>query len=130
MHAGWKGGFGRYIEVRHNDTYTSTYGHLHRFAKGIRKGKYVEQGCVIGYVGSTGLSTGPHLDFRLLKNGRFINPLKVNMPDADPVRKQDMQEFKKYVEETMAEIERRRPPERITDSSSQEDTSHKQRAES
>lgn len=115
-YAGWKSGFGRYIEVRHNDTYTSTYGHLHRFAKGIKKSKYVEQGKVIGYVGSTGLSTGPHLDFRLLKNGRFINPLKVNIPDADPVKEEDMPDFKKRVEELLAEIERSRLPEKLTGS--------------
>jgi murein DD-endopeptidase MepM/ murein hydrolase activator NlpD len=103
--AGWKNGYGRFIEVRHNDIYSSTYGHLHRFAKRMKKGKYVEQGQVIGYVGTTGLSTGPHLDFRLLKNGRFINPLKVNLPDADPVSQEDMAEFKKRVEELLAELE-------------------------
>lgn len=105
-YAGWKGGYGRYVEIRHNDTYTSTYGHLHRIAKGIKTGKYVTQGHVIGNVGSTGLSTGPHLDFRLLKNGKFINPLKVNFPDADPVSKEDMPEFKRQVEELLAELER------------------------
>jgi murein DD-endopeptidase MepM/ murein hydrolase activator NlpD len=103
--AGWKGGYGRFIKVRHNGIYTSTYGHLHRFAKGIRAGKYVRQGQVIGYVGSTGLSTGPHLDFRLLKNGRFINPLKVNFPNADPVRKKDLPTFQRQAQALMAEMQ-------------------------
>jgi murein DD-endopeptidase MepM/ murein hydrolase activator NlpD len=114
IYAGWKKGFGRYIEVRHNETYTSTYGHLHRFAKGIAKGKYVEQGQTIGYVGSTGLATGPHLDFRLLKNGRFTNPLTVNLPDADPVNKKDMPAFKKQVEELVAEMGRMSHPQKVT----------------
>jgi murein DD-endopeptidase MepM/ murein hydrolase activator NlpD len=121
-YAGWKGGFGRYIEVRHNDIYTTTYGHLHRYAKGISKGKYVEQGQVIGYVGSSGLSTGPHLDFRLLKNGQFINPLKVNFPDADPVRAEEMEAFKKITESFIEEMERTRQPEKITESSHAEDS--------
>jgi murein DD-endopeptidase MepM/ murein hydrolase activator NlpD len=103
--AGWKSGYGRFISVRHNDTYTTTYGHLNRFAKGIKQGKYVTQGQVIGYVGATGVATGPHLDFRLLKNGKFINPLRVNFPDADPVRKEDMPEFRRLVERVAAELE-------------------------
>jgi murein DD-endopeptidase MepM/ murein hydrolase activator NlpD len=103
--AGWKGGYGRFIKVRHNGIYTSTYGHLHRFAKGIRGGKYVRQGQVIGYVGATGLATGPHLDFRLLKSGRFINPLKVNYPNADPVRKEDLPAFQQQARALVAELQ-------------------------
>jgi murein DD-endopeptidase MepM/ murein hydrolase activator NlpD len=107
--AGWKGGYGRFVKIRHNSTYTSTYGHLHRFAKGIRSGRYVRQGQVIGYVGKTGLATGPHLDFRLLKNGRFVNPLKVNFPSADPVRKADLPEFRRQVETFLAWLEEKGP---------------------
>jgi hypothetical protein len=62
-YAGWKGGFGRFVSIRHNSTFTSTYGHLAGFGKGVRRGSRVAQGHVIGYVGSSGLSTGPHLDF-------------------------------------------------------------------
>jgi murein DD-endopeptidase MepM/ murein hydrolase activator NlpD len=102
--AGWKSGYGRYIKIKHNNTYASTYGHLKSFAKGIQRGKHVRQGDVIGYVGATGLATGPHLDFRLLKNEQFINPLKVNFPSADPVAKEEMTEFKKQVEQYLLEI--------------------------
>lgn len=102
--AGSKGGFGRYVEIRHNGVYTSSYGHLHRYAQGIRAGRYVRQGQVIGYVGSSGLATGPHLDFRLLKNGCFINPLTVNYPNADPVGQPDRVAFKQVVERMVAKI--------------------------
>jgi murein DD-endopeptidase MepM/ murein hydrolase activator NlpD len=102
---GWRGGYGRYIEIRHNSLHSSTYGHLHRYAKGIRKGRYVRQGQVIGSVGSTGLSTGPHLDFRLLKNGRFIDPLQVNYPSADPVREEDRVAYLGLVERLISQLE-------------------------
>ena len=107
VYAGRKGGFGRYVEVRHNETYSTTYGHLHRFSKEIKSGARVTQGQVIGYVGSSGLSTGPHLDFRMLKNGTFINPLKVNLPDADPVKEKDMPAFQKTVADSLHELDDR-----------------------
>ncbi|MCX5790984.1 MAG: M23 family metallopeptidase [Elusimicrobia bacterium] len=75
--SGWKGGNGRLIIVRHSSGYESTYGHLLRFAKGVRGGRRVGQGDVIGYVGSSGLSSGPHLDFRLKQNGKPLNFLKI-----------------------------------------------------
>jgi murein DD-endopeptidase MepM/ murein hydrolase activator NlpD len=78
--AGRKGGYGNYVEVRHNSTYTTCYGHLWKFAKGVRKGTRVTQGEVIGYVGSTGLSTGPHLDFRVKRHGGFVDPLRLDSP--------------------------------------------------
>ena len=124
VNACWKNGYGRFIEIRHNETYSSTYGHLHRFAKNMKKGRYVEQGQVIGYVGATGLATGPHLDFRLLKNGRFINPLKVNLPDAEPVREEDMAEFTKRVEELLAELEAETLGITISEKSPPHDTLH------
>jgi murein DD-endopeptidase MepM/ murein hydrolase activator NlpD len=75
--AGWKGGNGRLVMVRHGGGYLTTYGHLSRFAKGVRAGRRVGQGDVIGYVGSTGLSSGPHLDFRVKLNGTPLNFLKM-----------------------------------------------------
>jgi len=75
-YAGWKGDWGRYLSLRHNSTYTTTYGHLSGFAPGIHRGARVKQGQIIGYVGSTGLSTGSHLCYRVLKNGKSINPLQ------------------------------------------------------
>ena len=63
--------------IKHNKTYLSQYAHLSRFAKGLKKGRKIKQGDLVGYVGSTGLSTGPHLDFRMQEGGTFVDPLKV-----------------------------------------------------
>ena len=90
---GWNGGFGNYVAVRHNGTYTTTYGHLSKYGNGIRQGVRVSQGQVIGYVGSTGLSTGPHLDFRMKRVGKFVNPLKIAVPSADPVPEKERRDF-------------------------------------
>ena len=84
--AGYSGGAGHMIKVRHNSNYTTAYLHLSRYAKGITAGAKVEQGQIIGYVGSTGLSTGPHLDFRFYKNGVPVDPLKVDPPSSDPIK--------------------------------------------
>ena len=83
--AAYSGGAGRMIKVQHNSNYTTAYLHLSRYAKGIRPGLAVRQGQVIGYVGSSGLSTGPHLDFRFYKNGRAVDPLRVESPSAEPI---------------------------------------------
>lgn len=88
-----KNGGGRYLKVKHNSVYTTTYMHLSRFAKGINSGVRVKQGQTIAYVGSTGLSTGPHLDFRVHKNGSPINPLKMKSPPVAPVKKENREEF-------------------------------------
>lgn len=80
-----RGGGGNYVKIKHNSVYSTTYMHLSAFGKGIKVGSYVKQGDVIGYVGSTGLSTGPHLDFRFYKNGQAIDPLKVEAPPVEPV---------------------------------------------
>jgi murein DD-endopeptidase MepM/ murein hydrolase activator NlpD len=85
VYAGWKGGFGRTVEIRHNGSYATQYAHLSSFAAGIRRGARVSQGQVVGHVGSTGLSTGPHLDFRVKRDGSFIDPLSMKSPPALPV---------------------------------------------
>jgi len=92
---GRKGNYGKCIKIRHNHLYTSFYGHLSRFARGMKQGKQAKQGQVIGYVGSTGLSTGPHLDYRLKKRGEFINPLKFKSPRIYSVSKALRPEFEK-----------------------------------
>lgn len=74
---GWRGGYGRYLRIRHNSTYMTGYAHLQGFADGLRVGKRVKRGQTIGYVGSSGLSTGPHLHFEVYRDGRAINPLKL-----------------------------------------------------
>ncbi len=80
-----KRGGGNYIKIRHNGTYSTTYMHLKGYAKGIKVGDHVRQGDLIGYVGSTGLSTGAHLDFRFYKNGKPVDPLKVESPPSLPI---------------------------------------------
>lgn len=80
-----RNGGGNYMKVKHNSIYTTTYMHLNGFAKGIQKGSTVKQGQVIAFVGSTGLSTGPHLDFRVHKNNQAINPLTMDAPPSYPV---------------------------------------------
>ena len=82
---GYKGGGGNTIKIRHNSVYTTAYLHLSKFASNIKEGTHVSQGQVIGYVGSTGSSTGPHLDFRVWKNGEPINPLKLESPPVKPI---------------------------------------------
>lgn len=84
-----KGG-GNYLKVKHNSVYTTTYMHLSRFAKGIKVGSAVKQKEVIGYVGATGLATGPHLDFRVFENGKPINPLTIKSQPKKPVSKENM----------------------------------------
>lgn len=83
---GYEGGGGNFLKIQHNSVYTTTYMHLSRFAKGIQKGSRVQQGEVVAYVGSTGLSTGPHLDFRVHKNNQPINPLQMEAPPSLPVK--------------------------------------------
>lgn len=84
--AGWTNGGGNTVKVRHNSVYTTSYMHLSRYGAGIKAGVRVRQGDVIGYVGSTGLSTGPHLDFRVWKNGSAVNPLKLDSPPSEPIK--------------------------------------------
>jgi murein DD-endopeptidase MepM/ murein hydrolase activator NlpD len=77
---GWEGGYGKYIRIRHANGYETAYGHLSAFARAVEAGKKVRQGQVIGYVGSTGLSTGAHLHYEILINGRFVDPMKIKLP--------------------------------------------------
>jgi murein DD-endopeptidase MepM/ murein hydrolase activator NlpD len=98
-----KGG-GNYVKIKHNSVYTTTYMHLSRFGKGIATGAHVSQGTVIGYVGATGLATGPHLDFRVHKNGQPINPLSMESPPAAPVRAALMDSFRIVKENVLKEL--------------------------
>ncbi len=84
---GWRGGYGKHITVKHASGLESMYSHMSRYGRGLKKGSKVRQGQVIGYVGSTGVSTGPHLDFRLKQNGNYINPSKAINPRAEAVSK-------------------------------------------
>jgi len=102
---GWNGGFGRYILLRHNGMYSTSYGHLSRYARGLKVGDRVTQGQVIGYVGTSGLSTGPHLDFRFLKNGSPVNPLTVDIPAGEPVHASVKEQFNAYRDYMVARLQ-------------------------
>lgn len=94
---GWdKKGGGNYVKIRHNSVYTTVYMHLNKFAKGLKNGDMVKQGQQIGTVGRTGLATGPHLDFRVYKNNKPIDPLKIEAPSVEPVSNDNIQEFINY----------------------------------
>jgi len=88
-----RNGGGNYVKIKHNGVYSTTYMHLSKFGKGIKQGVYVKQGEIIGYVGSTGLATGPHLDFRFFKNGQAIDPLKVEAPPVEPIHEENIADY-------------------------------------
>jgi len=91
--AGWSGGYGRRIVIKHNSNYTTGYAHLSHFGNGIRAGTFVKQGQIIGYVGMSGLATGPHLDFRIYNNGKPIDPLRIKSPPAIPIYNENKADF-------------------------------------
>lgn len=90
LSAGYSGAAGNMIKIRHTGSYESAYLHLSKYASGVKSGAHVRQGQVIGYVGSTGRSTGPHLDFRVWKNGQPVNPLKLDAPSLEPIRAENL----------------------------------------
>jgi murein DD-endopeptidase MepM/ murein hydrolase activator NlpD len=92
---GLEGGYGKYIRIKHNNGYETAYGHMSAFAKGMEVGKRVRQGQVIGFVGSTGLSTGPHVHYEILVNGRFVDPMRVKLPRGRALEGSIMASFEK-----------------------------------
>ena len=88
-------GAGRIVRIQHNSVYATTYMHLSSFAEGIKAGVHVKQNDVIGFVGSSGLATGPHLDFRIYMNGSPVDPLKVDAPPVEPVSPENLERFGK-----------------------------------
>jgi len=99
---GWKGAYGNLVEIRHKNNFKTRYGHLSRYAKGIYQGKHIKMGELIGYVGSTGLSTGPHLHFELHKDGVPHNPLTVKLPRAPSVKKKYLKLFEQARDSLLA----------------------------
>ncbi len=95
--AGRRGSFGNYIRIRHNGELKTAYAHLHKIAKGIKKGTRVKQGELIGYVGSTGRSTGPHLHYEVHVNGKAVNPRSVKLPVGQVLAKAELETFKQHV---------------------------------
>ena len=87
------GGYGNYIRIRHNSDYITAYAHLENFAKFIKKGRRVKQGDIIGYVGSTGRSTGPHLHYEIIFRGQQVNPMKIRMPRGLKLKEKNLDLF-------------------------------------
>ncbi len=108
--AGRSGGGGNMVTVRHTNGYETNYLHLSRYGKGVRRGVRVSQGQVIGYVGSTGLSTGPHLDYRVKLNGRWINPLTISSPPVKPLAEERLQRYLAHALAVLSLIEGEPPP--------------------
>ena len=102
--SGWLGSYGRYIRIRHNSTYDTAYAHMSRIARGITPGRRVEQGQIIGYVGSSGRSTGPHLHYEILVNNRKVNPLTVSLPTGEKIPTELLADFRIQVELVEAEV--------------------------
>ena len=91
--ARWCGGGGNCVKIRHNSTYQTIYAHMSKFAKGIKEGKKVKQGQIIGYVGSTGMSTGPHLHYEVVVNGKKVNSQKLKLPSGKILSGDDRRDF-------------------------------------
>ena len=96
--ASWNGAYGKYVRIRHNSTYKTAYAHLSRFGKNIKSGSRVQQGQVIGYVGSTGRSTGPHLHYEVLVNNKRVNSQKLNLPSGKNLTKKNKENFIKEIQ--------------------------------
>lgn len=102
--AGRKGGYGNYVQIKHNGTYATAYAHMHRFASGMRPGKPVKQGQVIGYVGSTGRSTGPHLHYEVIKNGRKVNPMGEKFQTGNRLQGTELANFKANISKLKQQV--------------------------
>lgn len=97
VHAGWLGGYGYAVDVRHNETYTTRYGHFSKIA--VKVGQKISQGQVVGYVGSTGWSTGPHLHFEMIKRGSKVDPFKEEVPTSEPLAADLLPAFQEHIKQ-------------------------------
>ncbi|MCD8529058.1 MAG: M23 family metallopeptidase [Chitinophagales bacterium] len=95
---------GNYVKIKHDKVYTTQYLHMSKIAKGIKKGTKVEQGQVIGYVGSTGLATGPHVCYRFWKNGKQVDPYGLDIPKAKPLDKKELPNFLEKIKPLKQEL--------------------------
>ncbi len=93
LKAGWCGGGGNCVKIKHNSTYSTVYAHMSKFARGIKKGIRVTQGQIIGYVGSTGMSTGPHLHYEVIKNGKKVNSQTLKLPSGKKLKGKAREDF-------------------------------------
>ncbi len=115
--AGLEGGYGKYVKLKHNNGYETAYGHMSAFAKGLEVGKQVRQGQVIGFVGSTGQSTGPHVHYEILVNGRFVDPMRIKLPRGRSLEGPLMAGFEKERDRLDAMMASRNGGARISDAS-------------
>jgi len=115
--AGLEGGYGKYVKLKHNNGYETAYGHMSAFAKGLEVGKQVRQGQVIGFVGSTGQSTGPHVHYEILVNGRFVDPMRIKLPRGRSLEGPMMTDFEKERDRLDAMMANRNGSARISDAS-------------
>ena len=113
--AGWNGGYGRYLRIRHNGRYKTAYAHLKSFRRGIKRGKRVKQGQIVAYVGSTGRSTGPHLHYEILVDGRRINPLGLKLPTGQKLKGKTLARFKRVRSNTVKQFAKTQPMTRLAD---------------
>ncbi|MCP5162467.1 MAG: peptidoglycan DD-metalloendopeptidase family protein [Hahellaceae bacterium] len=104
IHAGRKGGYGKAVIIQHGDGITTLYAHMSKYAKGMRVGQKIRQGQIIGYVGSTGLASGPHLHYEFRKNGVHKNPMTVKLPQARPISNQELARFKSQTKQQLAQL--------------------------
>lgn len=102
---GWQNGYGNLVVLKHNAQYSSAYGHLSGFDKRLQKGKRVRQGDVIGFVGSTGMATGPHLHYELRVNGVQRDPSRIVMPAAQPISKKHYSAFRRQTSELLSQLD-------------------------
>jgi murein DD-endopeptidase MepM/ murein hydrolase activator NlpD len=116
--AGWEGGYGKYVKLKHNNGYETAYGHMSAFAKGLEVGKRVRQGQVIGFVGSTGQSTGAHVHYEILVNGRFVDPMRIKLPRGRSLDGPLMQGFEKERDRLDAMMNNRGGAARLSDATS------------
>lgn len=113
--AGLEGGYGKYVKLKHNNGYETAYGHMSAFAKGLEVGKQVRQGQVIGFVGSTGQSTGPHVHYEILVNGRFVDPMRIKLPRGRSLEGPMMTGFEKERDRLDAMMSNRNGTARMSD---------------
>jgi murein DD-endopeptidase MepM/ murein hydrolase activator NlpD len=111
--AGWEGGYGKYIKVKHSNGYETAYGHMSAFARGIEPGKRVRQGQVIGFVGSTGLSTGAHVHYEIVVNGRFVDPMRIRLPRGRVLEGPILASFEKERDRVESMMQRKGPAARL-----------------
>lgn len=116
-YVGWKNGYGNVVQLQHGERYSTLYGHMSKFARGLRNGSQVNQGQIIGYVGRTGLATGPHLHYEFLINGTHRDPLKVQLPNSLPLDRKYKKDFENKAAPLLARLDELKNPDRGASSS-------------